>query len=517
MTVPGADAAAERDEAGSAPVPAAAPLSLAAVGRDFGLYFADVVARAGVVFAFTLLVANWLTPAEYGQATNAVALGRLVIILALVGLNQGYVVLYRTQSTEAARNELLFSTHVLATVSILIVAVLLGILWRPISDGFLDAAPWPLYFLPIVGMIAGGVLTELNSVRLRFAFRSRLVVGAGIAYAVVYPLLATGLLFGTELGAASLVWASAIGMIVVALAVYRRVGSPFRRRRLIDLSRLLRISVPLGLASLTTILPVIISRAILARQAGMTEVGIYSLTTSFVQPVLFVVAAFATAWSPHMAEHFDRPDFGPQASRVTALIAAAAIVGALFTQLAADVLLPIVILHEELHAAADLTGLLAWVTAMRVLASILAVGYIYRERSIHAIWVNGAGIAAGGVVAFMLAPALGALGVVLGEMIGMLTGLVLGAWVSHRITPVALPFARLAMFTLMSAGLLLAGLVFGTVALHSFALAAKDLLLMVTAAAAAWFMFRRELSSILEGAASRSRTWVRGIRTPRAS
>ena len=422
--------------------------------NDLGIYTIGRVATAGVSIIFTMIVANWLSTDDYGRATNALAMCQFCVFLTLAGLNQGYVLLGKDR-TLSEKQALLAAVHWSILGTSCVACAVLMLAWGSLSARFLGGASYASYFLPCALFVFVGGFTEINSVRLRFAFRARLFVVSNFLVSIAYVVFAVILL---KLGAAgsALPWASALAGGIVAVGLWVMLGNPFRGKWMrVPWKDLLLVSLPLCVSALMATLPAMISRGIIASNIGMEQAGIYSLAFTLIQPVAMAGYAFTSAWAPHMLAHYEQPDFLRRASQLVTVLAFLVVLMAVTLPPLYAIFIPLLIKRPQLMPASYLCGPLLLAMGLRVIGMVLASGYIYRHRTYHAIWINGLACLISGLSGYLLAIPLnwGLLGVVLGEALGAGIGLVVGERISHRY--IKIPVSRVYLGIWLAIGLLL--------------------------------------------------------------
>lgn len=236
-------------------------------------------------------------PAEFGSLSSAIALHQLLVVVAVVGLNQT-VTLRRAQDGHDR------DARVLAAFALLVATVVTAALWvtrqwwaGPI--GFAGSSPlvtatiwWTLPSSAV--MVFMGLL--LGSDRLR-------------AYSLVSVLAAVG---GQALGVALVLsvhpspviyaWGLVIADVLAAVLGWVLTRPSFRRSLSWPLIRpALAFSVPLMLGSLSTFVLNAGDRIIIQRLLGAAEVGRYQIayTVGFVAVQLVVLTS--NSWTPRFA------------------------------------------------------------------------------------------------------------------------------------------------------------------------------------------------------------------------
>ena len=236
-------------------------------------------------------------PAQFGRLSSAIALHQLLVVFAVVGLDQAIELRRAQQGHDRDARALVFSAVVLA-------AVVTGILWltqrwwatalgfAPSSQLVAATIVWTLPAAAVMVLLA----QLLSSDRLRDYSWVSLVAAVGgqvVGVALVFAVEPSARTYAWGLVAADTV-AAAIGWYLVRPSWRRSLSWPL-------LGPTLAFSLPLMLGSLSTFVLNAGDRIILQRLLGPAEVGRYQVayTVGFVAVQLIVLTS--SSWTPRFA------------------------------------------------------------------------------------------------------------------------------------------------------------------------------------------------------------------------
>ncbi|WP_164821295.1 lipopolysaccharide biosynthesis protein [Paenibacillus koleovorans] len=424
------------------------------VFKDFGVYFASALSNGGIAFVFIILVANFMPTEEYGRASSALAMCGMFSLLSMMGLNQGYIILQKNKEFNE-KDSILSSAHIGSIIGFGLVSILLAFFWKQTSMFFLEHEMPYSYLIPCLFLVLATILTEMNNVRMRYSYQKKLVLVTGIINGLLYSSLSIVLLLAVSNHSSMLLWSSSITLLLVALYIYFKHGLPikFNWMRSDLFKSLYRISAPLGLTALIAVVPAIASRTILIHFGnGLTDVAVYALALSLAQPMTLITSAFLSAWGPHMLDHHADESFRNKVNAITITLLLVITVGSQIMQIVIEVLLPYTVEKEDLQVAANVSALFSLTVGLRMLGSVFSSGYIYKGKSFHSLWIQATAILVATASSYVLVFhfKLSIVGVVLGELFGVLIYLVVGSYVSNRYLPIRMQYVKLFVFGILS-------------------------------------------------------------------
>jgi O-antigen/teichoic acid export membrane protein len=287
---------------------AAASAERSEMGGLFGRGLLYVVVWSLQIVSGSLIspvLAHLLDPAEFGQLASAIALHQVLIILAVLGIDQALIL----QKAQEQHDEQDRSARTLITFGIIIataITVATGLTgpWWSLLLGF-DG--YSSLLVATVLWTAPGAAVQLMLALLLSQDRfSRFALLSGLA-AVGGQVFGIGLLLGYGRDAGIYAWGGVISQFA-AMAL----GLAFTRPVLADLvnseliGRAIRLGAPVALSTLFLFVLNAGDRLIIQRMLGPEEVGRYQVAYVVGYVVVLLVVFVGQAWTPQIAEVPDR-------------------------------------------------------------------------------------------------------------------------------------------------------------------------------------------------------------------
>lgn len=243
------------------------------------------------------------SPAEFGALSSAIALHQLLIVFALVGLDQA-VVLKRGQDGHDGEVRSLAGSAFLIVVAVTVVLFLTARWWAtPLGfDGVSQLVVITVVWTVPSGMIVVLLGLMLAQDRLRpYSWVSLIAVVGGQATGVVLALTVarTAPTYAWGLVAADTV--AAVIAVVVTRPRLRGSVSPAMLRPALGLG------LPLMLGSLSSFVLNAGDRIVIQRIAGAAEVGRYQIAYTVGFVALQLLGQTSNAWTPRFAAVPDEP------------------------------------------------------------------------------------------------------------------------------------------------------------------------------------------------------------------
>ena len=327
---------------------------------------------------------------------------------------------------------------------------------EPISDALLEGDAADLVRISIGGL---WILTLYEYLVTLFRLDER--AKAYFAFTILHVLaaipLTVFLVVGEGEGARGLLlgsYLSGIPFVIWFVISERRRLSLIPDREL--LSRMVRFGLPTMPAELSLYSLQFIDRIILVRYVGLAEAGLYALAFKFSQAIQVVVRGFQLAWPP-LAYSIADDD---EARRIYAVVltAFAALCGFLVVGLWLEARWLVRLLAApEYFDAYEVVGPLALGAALYgvYLAQLVILGRTGRtERNLPATL---GGTVANVILNLLLVPPYGIVGAGIALVASYLIVVGLMYAFTHRLFPIPWQWARLAVITLVSAGLIAGG------------------------------------------------------------
>ncbi|MEA2393129.1 MAG: hypothetical protein QOJ82_1020 [Solirubrobacteraceae bacterium] len=443
---------------------------LFALAKQTLIYGISGVAIQAVGLVTLPIFARVFSQAAYGVLEIGTVTLAVLAILADVGFASSSQRSYFDYSdAQPLERRLVLSTAVLSsTAAAAATAGVLVVAREPVSRWLFGGEPQTTLLVLIAATLPVIILAQFTREVMRLRFRAwhyvvsstigaALTAGIGIVAVVWLDRGVDGVFWGALGGAAA---AALYGLIVS----YRYVGLGFSRSKL---RTMLAYGVPLIPASLALWSLTFIDRIMLARLDGLAEVGEYAVANRVAMPLLFLISAFATAFSPFiLSTHAEDPEAekrvrGRVLTYVTLVLVLAALGLSLFAREIIEIVAP------SYDRAFRAVGLVAFGLVTFGLSSVTMVGIsLVRRTGYFALY---SGIAAGINIAlnFVLIPPWGMFGA--GAATAVAYGLLAGLyyWKAQQIYPT--PFELRKVLTIFALGALLTSI--GALVIEPFGLA----------------------------------------------
>ncbi len=390
------------------------------------LSFSGIVAIGAFVgLVVTPFTTRLFDPAALGRINMFGTYLALLQVVSLAGFDQGYMRFYSERTTGASRRLLLRQCIVVSVTSCLLIGVVSGVLWEPISNGIVGAPSGEVVVVLVLAVV-GSVLfryaqvwsrvagNALDFLRLTLTFAVLTKVSIVVA-GMVDPTYMTGILF---LGAGYIVTGGYALALLWKRQPHQSTGGgreAEKKRPLAMYSLPFLVTGLLGLAS-TSLVSIPVERIL-----GFEAVGVFSAGLSLASFVVVVQMGIQSYWAPYAyATHRIGPDYLRNAQQVVLLV----ICGVGLLAMAASPVL-FLLLGPSFRDASGYFGLLVAPPVITLLGEVGGVGLLLAKRS----WVYSLSQAVGAAVTVsgcvVLVPQRGLLGAGLAMTLGALATAVL--------------------------------------------------------------------------------------------
>jgi len=413
-------------------------------------YTAASIVSKLIAVALLPLYTRYLTRADYGAAEVMFAAVVTASIVVRLGTIEALLRFYYKDDEDPGR--VVASSFAALFWLATLVALLALPFAEPISEALL---PHPAPELARISIGGLWVLTmnEFLLTLFRLEERARAFFLTTIVNVLLAIALTVVLVVGEGEGARGLLIGSyGSGAVVVAALIVihrRRLSLRFESPLL---RRLMRFGLPTMPAELSLYGLNFVDRIILARSAGLAEVGLYSLAVKFAQGVNVLVRGFQLAWPP-LAYSIRDDDEARRAyaAVVTWFVAGCAFVVTGLWLLSRQIVR--LLAAPEFFAAHEAIGLVATGVTLYALYMVLVVILGRTGRTEFNFPATLAALAANIALNLLLIPPLGIVGAGLALLASYLVVLALMYGFTQRLFPVPYEWGRLIRLVLVSAAL----------------------------------------------------------------
>ena len=249
---------------------------------------------AGVV---SPVLAHMLGPTEFGSLAAAIALHQALIVLAVLGLDQG-LVLQRAADKDSRAARGLVTVGIALSMAVTLVIGVTGPLWSP-ALGF---GGFSSLVIATVLWTAPGAIVLLTLAELLTEDRLGPFVAVSVLSAVGGQVFGIVLLFSVSRTAATYAWGGVISQsaaMVVALICTRPRLAGLRDRAVT--ARAFRIGIPMAFSGAAFFVLNAGDRIIVQRDLGAFQVGRYQVAYTVGWVVVLLVMFTSQAWTPRFA------------------------------------------------------------------------------------------------------------------------------------------------------------------------------------------------------------------------
>jgi O-antigen/teichoic acid export membrane protein len=384
---------------------------------------ADVLGRAALL-GLLVVAARTLSEAEFGRYAFAVGVGLIGAQLASGGLQ---VALLRRLSISASAPEdrVAYGAALRARAAAGVAwGIAAGVVAAVAASSVGEAGSLAAVAVSVVVASHGEIWLQVMRATGRLQTEAVAMLVGRMATAAG---AATALLLGT--GLVGLGVAYVIGSLIslgLARAISRRVLTPAAGTGWSGAWSWYRQSIPLAVASVTSLLMFRIDVLFLEWLRGPGTVGLYAAAYRPFEATLLVSVGVMAASFPHLARAASDPDeFRRFGLRIAALLLAAAVVVAALGWLLAPAVIEVAF-GSPFAAAGDLARILAIAVVPMYLNALVTHGLIAVGRSWHVAVAMAAALAVNVAVNLALIPATGATGAAIATVAAEATLLVVG-------------------------------------------------------------------------------------------
>ena len=430
-------------------------LELKRLGRHSLVYgLGGLVSRILAVLLLPLYT-HYLTHADYGAIETLLALTAVLVIALRAGITSAFFRFYFDAQTPEDR-VLLVRTSFWFTMTMATAGLIVGlVLAEPIAHALNGMTPG-LVRAAFIGLWAQANYEQLTSL-FRVEERSMQFALASLANVLV-TVAATVLLVAVwHKGALGVLVGSFIGTLVVyAILLTRRryqLGLQFDRALLREMNRFGMPLVPSGIALWAIDL---VDRLFLNTISGAGETGLYSIGVRISSAVVFLLAAFRTAW-PAFAHSISDDD---EARRTYSFVLTYLLFVACWLSLALGLLSPWIVhllTTPRFYAGSRVVSLLCFAATAYAGYTVIAIsiGRVRRTRFNWIITGAAAGLNIG--LNILLIPPYGMIGAAVSTVAAYLLMFLLMTWNAQRLFPVPYQWRRIWTLAAVAVTLTVAG------------------------------------------------------------
>ncbi len=270
--------------------------SSALFGRSL-LYVVVLSLQTVAAVVVSPMLAYLLGPTEFGSLATAIALHQALIVLAVLGLDQG-LVLQRAADKDSRAARGLVTVGIALSMAVTLVIGVTGPLWsRPLGFGGFSSL-----LIATVLWTAPGAIVLLTLAELLTEDRLGPFAAVSVLSAVGGQVFGIALLFSVARTASVYAWGGVISQssaMVIALICTRPRLAGLRDRAVT--TRAFRIGIPMAFSGAAFFVLNAGDRIIVQRDLGAFEVGRYQVAYTVGWVVVLLIIFTSQAWTPRFA------------------------------------------------------------------------------------------------------------------------------------------------------------------------------------------------------------------------
>jgi O-antigen/teichoic acid export membrane protein len=359
---------------------------LFSLGKQTLIYGLGSVAVQAVGLLTLPVFARVFSQAEYGVLELATVTLAALAIFADAGLASASQRSWfdYTDEQDRERRVVMSTAIVVSLAASATICAALVVAREPVSEWLFAGQHYTTVVVLLAAALPLTILAQLLRELMRLRFRAwNYMISASLGAALT-GFLGVGAVLFLDAGLNGVLWGVVIGTggaALYGLAVVRAdLGATISST---ELRTMLAYGLPLVPAALALWALTFIDRLMLARLSDLAEVGEYAVANRVAMPLLFAVAAFATAFSPFiLAAHSEDPEAEKELrARVLTYLTAGLVLLALALGLFAREIVDII--APGFDRAYQATGLVAAGLAAFGLSTVTMTGLSITRRTVH--------------------------------------------------------------------------------------------------------------------------------------
>ena len=429
---------------------------------------ADVLAQA-INFLLTPLYLRFLSPEEYGALALLLLLSTFLKIAFRLGLDSGFLRIYYDVA-EASRARFAGTVAIFSAVFASSLFALVWVFSTPLSHALFESAGRETWIRLVAADILASSFVFVPFSLLRIEGKASLLSTYSLTRHLLNTVLKVGLVvsgYGVTGALLSDAVASA-GLSVLLLSELRTRAVPaFDWPPLWSAMRFGLPKVPHGVLAQTLNLA---DRRILEEFVSLSQIGVYSVGSTFASAMKFPLSAFEPAWQPFVFEKAKTADGPREIAAVATRVAIVFTVVALgLALLLPDVLLLMSHGRPEYHDAASVVPVVILGILFQGFFFLSSVGISITKEARYYPMVTAIAAFTNISLNFLLIPRFGIMAAAWATVAGYATSAAIGAFISRRLFPLQVGWSRILPALAAAVVVAAVGLVLGEGLLPSLA------------------------------------------------
>jgi len=418
--------------------------------RSIGIYSIAVVAGRMSGFLLLPVYTRYLTPTDYGVLELLELTSFIFSTVIGMRFAESLFYYYAEATTQDTRAETV-STAFFGSLLLGCLGGAFGWLASPaLSLLVFGSDQYVFYFRLVFLNLAFSLLQEVGFCYMRVLDRPGAYVIASIGRLIISIVLNVTLLVFVGMGAAGVLWSSAIASVAIAicLAIYslRGISLSFNYRLAFSL---FRYAVPLGVSGLALFIVHFGDRFFLRRWVSLADIGIYALAYKIGMLISYVHMPFNIYWRSQVFSIIRRPDGEKIYVRVCTYLALSLAFVAVLLSLFINPILK-VMAGPSFHAAGEFVPWIVLVYLVRAIAANFRTVFLFEGKTGQEAQVTWVGAFACLLGYAGLIPPFRLWGAVAATGLAFFVMLLLGLWKAQRVRHFSFEYSRLAKIAVVA-------------------------------------------------------------------
>lgn len=361
-------------------------------------------------FISTPIITRIVKPEDMGVFSMFSTISNLIVLIALLGLDQAFVRFFYEEIEEERFN--LMKRIVKIPIYIMILLTVVGsVLYKPISKFIFTEISVGMFYILVLQCFLG-IISRFLILYIRMEQRAKLYSTLQIIGKAIYIIGIIVFLNFTQnykLLVISLVLSNLIITVISLIIQRKNIFSTSEKKIKTEMRQLLQYGMPLVVTMAITWIMQSIDKIFIKNFSGYTELGLYASAFSIVALINAIQGAFTTFWVPVANEKFksnpdDRKFFEKITKGITIIMLLIAILVIVFKDLL------IILLGNEYRQAMFIFPFLVFIPVMYTISETTVVGISFMKKTKYTIWIALLSAIANIIGNMILVPSMGAKG-----------------------------------------------------------------------------------------------------------
>lgn len=370
---------------------------------------------AALISFITIPITTWLIiPEEFGKASMFTLAFNLLLNIALLGADQGFVRMFYEKEEKKRRN-LLWEALLPSLFIGFVIFIFIGIFWKSLSFVLFGGSNHFFSILLLGLTILIGTVQRFATLAVRMKKRgiafSTLIVINGVTnatFTILYALFFSRTFYAVIVG----LFFSHIITSILAIHFEKELWFGKFKIELSSIKSIVRYGIPFVPTFLITWLFQSIDRLALRNYTDFTEIGLYTAAFKVVAVMNLIQIGFTTFWTPTSYEHYENnPESTGIFEKTSLFISAAMFTFGMLVVVFKDAIF--LLLESSYRQAAGISSFLILMPIMYTASEVTVVGINFKKKTYWHMLIATISAGANIFSNLMLVPIYGAKGAAL--------------------------------------------------------------------------------------------------------